>query len=169
MIEARLGKMPTTSVRRRTSLFSRSIDQSWRQRSYERPRALRYAGQQVAHEVGAAALPARARQRRRDRVDQAGVRVGGNQADAGKAAGNQAAQEGEPGGTVLARDDVESQRLPVAIAVDRDCVHDAGVDGAAALAALDLEPVQDEVRVGRAVERAGAELLDDRVQRLRQP
>jgi len=48
-------------------------------------------------------------------------------------------------------------------------VHDAGVDGAAALAALDLEPVQDEVRVGRAVERAGAELLDDRVQRLRQP
>jgi hypothetical protein len=29
-------------------------------------------------------------------------------------------------------------------------VHDAGVDGAAALAALDLERVQDEVRVGGA-------------------
>jgi hypothetical protein len=36
-------------------------------------------------------------------------------------------------------------------------VHDAGVDRAAALAALDDERVEDKVRVGSTVERAGAE------------
>jgi hypothetical protein len=78
-------------------------------------------------------------------------------------------QEGEPGGTVLAGDDVEAERLAEAVPVDRDRVHDAGVDGAAALAALDLERVQDKVRVGRAVGRADAEVLDDLIETLRQP
>ena len=48
-------------------------------------------------------------------------------------------------------------------------MHHAGRDGPAALATLDLERVQDEVGVGRTVERTGAEVLDDRVQRLGQP
>ena len=139
MTAARFGKMPTTSVRRRISLLSRSSElllQSWRQCSFgklvkasrsaaassssaaasgkrvlelvddpavllddrlrvglsedrpdhrrdERLRALGDARQQVAHEVRAAALPAGAGQRRRDRVDETGVRVRADQPDAG--------------------------------------------------------------------------------------
>jgi hypothetical protein len=64
-------------------------------------RALGDAGQQVAHEVRAAALPAGARQRGCDRVDQAGVRVRADQLHAGQAARDQATHEGESGGAVL--------------------------------------------------------------------
>jgi hypothetical protein len=91
------------------------------------------------------------------------VRVRGDELDPGEASRDERAQEGEPGGTVLLRDHVEAERLAEAVAVDGDRVHGAGVDRATALAALDLERVQDEVRVGRAVERAGAEVLDDHV------
>ena len=55
-------------------------------------------------------------QRRRDRVDEARVRVRGDELDAGEAAGDQAAQEGEPGGAVLGGDDVEAERLAEAVA-----------------------------------------------------
>jgi hypothetical protein len=40
-------------------------------------------------------------------------------------------------------------------------VHDADIDRAAALAALNLERVQDQVRVRHPVARPGAEVLDD--------
>src|ERR671935_81077 len=50
---------------------------------------------------------------------------------------------GGPGSTVLRGDHVESARLAEAVAVDGDRVHDAGIDGPAALAALNLERVQD--------------------------
>ena len=165
MTAARSGKMPTTSVRRRISLLSRSSGlfyQIWRQcslgkrgegeqvgaglveqlggggeallelvhdarvllvdrvgvglvedrahqRRHEALRALGDAGQQVAHEVRAAALPARARQRRGDRVDEPGVGVGGDQLHAGQAARDQAAQERQPGGAVLGGDDVQAE------------------------------------------------------------
>ena len=131
--------------------------------------ALRDAGEQVAHEVRAAALRRSAGQRGGDRVDEAGVSVRGDQADAAEAPSDQAAQEGEPGGAVLAGDDVEAERLPEAVGVDSDRVHHAGVDGAAALATLHLGRVHDQIRVGGAVERAGAKVLDDRVERLREP
>ena len=114
-------------------------------------------------------LPTRPRQRGRDRVDEPGVSIRGDELDAGETAGDERAQEGEPGGAILGGDDVEPERLPEAVAVDGDRVHDAGVDRPAALPALDLERVQDEVRVGRAVERARAEVLDDPVQRFRKP
>jgi len=119
--------------------------------------------------VGAAALPARSGQGGLNRVDEAGVRVRGHELDAGEAAGDERAQEGEPGRPVLLRDDVQAERLAVALGVDGDGVHDAGVDRAAALTALDHERIQDEVRIRGALERAGAEVLDDRIERLGQP
>jgi hypothetical protein len=97
------------------------------------------------------------------------VRVRGDEPDAGEAAGDERAQEGEPGRPVFARDDVEAERLAEAVAVDCDRVHDAGVNGATPFAALDLERVQDEVRVRRSVERAGTGVLDDLIERPRQP
>ena len=108
----------------------------------------------------ATALPGGAGKRGRDRVDETGVRVRGDQPDAGEAACDQAPEEGEPGGAVLLGDDVEPERLAVAVPVDGDRVHDARVDGASALAALDDERVQGQVRVGRPVERPRAEVLD---------
>jgi hypothetical protein len=138
-------------------------------RRHERLGALRHPGQQVAHEVRPAALPGRAGQRRRDRVDEAGVRVRADQADTAEAAGDERAQEGEPGRAVLARDDVEAERLAQAVAVDADRVHDADVDRAAALAALHDERVEGDVRVRGAVERPAAEVLDDLIEALRQP
>src|SRR5439155_15011294 len=74
-----------------------------------------------------------------------------------------------PGGAVLAGDDVETERLTDAVPVDADRVDDADVDGPAALAALDDQRVEGDVRVGGAVERPRAELLDDLVEALRQP
>src|SRR5712691_11959694 len=78
-------------------------------------RALGDAGQEVAGEVGATALPCGAGKRRRDRVDEAGVRVARDELDAGEAAGDETAQEGEPGRPVLAGDDVEAERLAEAV------------------------------------------------------
>ena len=71
-------------------------------RRYERLRALGDTREQVAHEVGAAALPARTRQRRCDRVDETGMRVRADELDAGEAARDQAAHVGKPGSAVLA-------------------------------------------------------------------
>src|SRR5439155_21694064 len=120
-------------------------------------------------EVGAAALPGRSSERGRDRVDQSGVRVRTDQLHTGEAARDQTTDVGEPGGAVLGGDDVEAKRLAEAVPVDADGVHDADVDRAAALAALDLERVEGDVRVGGAVERPRAEVLDDLIERLRQP
>jgi hypothetical protein len=75
----------------------------------------------------------------------------------------------EPGGAVLGGDDVEAERLAEALAVDADGVADADVDGSAALAALDDQRVEGEVGVGGAIERAGAVVLDDLIERLGQP
>src|SRR5205823_4743423 len=82
---------------------------------------------------------------------------------------DQATDERQPGGVVLGRDDIKAERLAEALGVDADRVHDADVDGAAALAALHHQRVQGHVSVGGAVERAGAEVLDDLVEALRQP
>jgi len=125
-------------------------------RRHERLGALRDAREQVAHEVRPAALPGRARQRRSDRVDETGMRVRADQLDADEAARDQAADVGQPGGAVLADDDVETERLAEAVPVDTDGVHDAGVARAATLAALDQQRVERHLRVGRAFERACA-------------
>jgi hypothetical protein len=119
--------------------------------------------------VGATALPGSAGQGGGDRVHEARVGVRGHEAHALKAASDETPEEGEPGGAVLLRDDIEAERLAVAVTIDSDRVHDADVDGPAALAALHDQGVEDQVRVGAFRERAGAEILDDLVERLRQP
>ena len=53
--------------------------------------------------MGAAPLPAGAGQRRADRLGQAAVGIGGDQRDAGQAAGGQVAEERQPPGAVLGR------------------------------------------------------------------
>jgi hypothetical protein len=116
-----------------------------------------------------AALPARARECRCDRVDEAGMRVGADKLDAGEAACDQAAHVGEPGGAVLAGDDVEAERLTETVPVDPDRVDDAGVDGAAAFTALHDQSVQGDVDVRSAIQRPGTEVLDDLVEALREP
>src|SRR5512144_1260917 len=73
--------------------------------------------------------------------------VRGRQADAAQAAGDQGAQEGQPGGAVLGSDDVQAERLAEAVAVDTNRVHYADVDGAAAFAALDHQRVERHVDV----------------------
>ena len=97
------------------------------------------------------------------------MRVRADELDAGESARDQSAHVGEPGGAVLPGDDVEAERFAEAVPVDADGVHDTGVDRPAALTALDLKRVEGHLRVGRPVERAGAEILDDLVERLRQP
>src|SRR2546430_17305968 len=97
------------------------------------------------------------------------MRVARHKTDAAEAARNERGEEGKPGGAVLAGDDVETERLAEAVPVDADGVDDADVDRPAALPALDDQRIERQVRVGGAVERPGAELLDDRVERLRQP
>ena len=72
--------------------------------------ALGHAGEQVAHEVGAAALPGGARAAwRRSRRRGRGARRELTSLHAGEAAGDEAAQEREPGGAVLGGDDVEAR------------------------------------------------------------
>jgi hypothetical protein len=89
------------------------------------------------------------------------MRVRADQTDAAEAARDQTADEREPGRSVLGRDDIEAERLAEAILVDADRVHDADVDRAATLPALDHERVQGQVRERRAIQRPGAEVLDD--------
>src|SRR5712691_2008847 len=138
------------------------------ERGDERLRGLGHARLQVADEVRAAVLPGGALERRRDRVDEAGVGVRGDEEDAGEAARDEPPEEGEPTGAILLGDDLEAERLPVAVAVDADRVDDADVDRLPALAAADDEGVEHQVGVGSAIERPGAEVLDQLVQRLRQ-
>ncbi len=57
----------------------------------------------------------------------------------------------------------------VAVSVDGDAVDDADVDDPAAVAALELERVEHQVRVGRPGKRARTEVLDELVKRLCQP
>ena len=53
-----------------------------------------------------------------DRIDEPGVGVARDETDAGEPSGDEAAQEGGRGGAVLLGDDVEAERLAVALAVD---------------------------------------------------
>jgi hypothetical protein len=97
------------------------------------------------------------------------MRVRADQPHACEPTSDQAAQEGEPGGAVLGGNDVEAERPAEAVPVDADRVHNADVDRAAALPALDHQRVQRHVRVRSALERPGAEVLDDLVEALGEP
>jgi hypothetical protein len=60
-------------------------------------------------------LPTGAGQGGADRVDQPGVRIGGDQCDAGQAAGDQVSEERQPAGTVLGGGDVQAEDFPIGI------------------------------------------------------
>ena len=67
--------------------------------------------------MGAAPLPIGAGKGSADRLDQPAVGVGGDQADAGEAAGDQVAEERQPAGAVLGGGHLQAEDLPVAVGV----------------------------------------------------
>jgi hypothetical protein len=112
--------------------------------------------------VGAAPLPGRAGQVRRDRLDQPGVGVGGDQADPGQAAGDEVGEELVPRRhrfRLVATRRPEDLAVPVAVDPGGD-QHD-GVDHPAAFADLHRQRVRGHERErARLVQGAVAELLD---------
>jgi hypothetical protein len=130
------------------------VEDRAQQRQHPRLGALGHLGRQVAG--GAAALPTRAGQGRADSLDQAGVAVGGDQPDAGKAVGEEAAQERQPAGAVLTAGHVQAQHLTLAVRVDPDCEQRVDQDGPAELADLDRQGVQSQERVRAGVGAAGS-------------
>jgi hypothetical protein len=114
--------------------------------------------------VGAAPLPAGARQGRADRLGQAAVGVGGDQRHAGQAAGGQVAEERQPAGAVLGGGDLQPEDLPVPVSVHAGREQGVHADDAAALSDLQHQRVGGEERVRAGVQRPGPEVLHHRVQ-----
>jgi hypothetical protein len=110
--------------------------------------------------VRAAALPGRAGQGRPDRGDQPVVGVGGDQRDAGQAAGGQVAEEPEPAGAVLGGGHLQAQDLPVSIGVHARGNQGVHVHHPPALTHLEHQGVRGHKGVGAGIERAAAELRD---------
>ena len=127
---------------------------------------LRHPGQQAAHEVGSAALPARAGEDRGDGLLEAEVVIGDDQANAGATPGDQTAQEAGPGRAIFGGEDLDAQDLAVAVGVDAGRDGRADVDHAATIPAALGEGVDPNVGGGTAVEGAVAELVDHPVQAL---
>lgn len=128
-------------------------------------------------QVGAAALPRGAGQRRADRGDQTAVGIGDDQLHPGQAAGAQAAQERQPAGAVLLRAHVAAEDFAVPLGVDADRDQAGDVDGAAVFADFHRQRVQRHERVMALSRGRPAERFHLRVQvlghlrdlRLRQP
>ena len=111
--------------------------------------------------MGAAALPGRSGQVRRDRLDQTLVGVGGDEADAGETAGDEVGEELVPGRGGLAGRDAHAQDLPAPVRVDTRGDEDDGVDHAAAFADLHRQGVGGDERERPGIpERTVAELVD---------
>lgn len=70
--------------------------------------------------------------------------------DAGQAAGDQGAQEGQPAGAVLGGGPVQAEDVAVAVRVDADCDQCVDVDDAAALADLLGQGIDPDEGVGAA-------------------
>jgi hypothetical protein len=211
---SRLGKIPTTSVRRRISRLRRSLGlllQIWRQISLgnavnarmsarapsrcsatagslscqpvQDPVELGVDGLGVGlvvhrvqqrldppplglggdrHEVrgvvGAAPLPRRGGQGRPDRVDQAGVGIGGDQRDPGQARATRSRKNPNQPAPDSAVATADPEDLAVPVGVDAGGDHDRNLDDPTALADLDRQRVRghEQVRAG-SVQRAGAE------------
>src|SRR5207237_3296070 len=92
-------------------------------RGYQLLRTLRYQRRRIAHEMGSAALPARALEYRRDRSLQALVRIARHEFDAVQSTRYQAPKEGMPEGTILAGSHVEPEQLPLAVMIADDSDH----------------------------------------------
>lgn len=80
---------------------------------HHRLRALGHPGEQAPHEVRPTSLPSCTRQHGGNRLAQPLVAVGDDELHAGEAAGNQAAQEGQPPGTIFAGHEVKPEHLPL--------------------------------------------------------
>ena len=129
------------------------------------PHALGRHAHQVRGVVRAATLPGRAGQVRRDGFDQARVRVAGDQAHAGQAAGCQVGEELVPRGTGFAGGHAQAEDLAVPVSVDPDRDQRDGVDHPAPFADLHRECVRGHERErSRLGQRPVAELLHDLVQ-----
>ncbi|ABW12476.1 hypothetical protein Franean1_3064 [Parafrankia sp. EAN1pec] len=113
-------------------------------------------------------LPRRTGQGRPDRVDQSPVGIGGHQPHPGQATGDQAPEERQPAGTVLAGHDVEAEDLPVPVTVDPDREQAVHVDHTAVLTDLHRQRVRLDEPVRTGVQRPGPERLDLGVEVLRQ-
>ena len=120
--------------------------------------------EQVAHEMGAAALPDGARQHGGDGGVEALVGVGDHQGHPRQAPGHQAPQERRPPRSGLGGEHVDAQDLPVPVAVDAAGHGTGDVDDAASLAHLLGQGVDGHIGVGPGVERPGAEGLHPGVQ-----
>jgi len=114
--------------------------------------------------VGAAALPAGAGQVRADRVDESGVRVGGDQRDSGQAAGDEVFEEGVPPGAGLGGGGGHAEDLAVSVGVDAGGHHHRDLDHPAALADLHRQRVSGQERVRAGVEGSFAEVADQGVE-----
>ena len=91
---------------------------------------------------------------------QAAVGVGGDQRDAGQAAGGQVAEERQPAGAVFGGGDLQAEDLPVPVGVHAGREQGVHVDDAAALADLQHQRVRGDERVRPGVQRPGPEVLD---------
>ena len=113
--------------------------------------------------MGAAPLPRGAGQGRPDRVDEAGVRVGGHQAHGsglGQAAGDQVPEERQPPGVGLGSGGVHPEDLPVPLGAHTGGDHDRDLDHPAVLADLHHQRVGGHERVRAGVQGPGAERGD---------
>jgi hypothetical protein len=113
------------------------VEDGAQQGQHPRLGALGHLGRQVASVVGAAPLPACAGQGRADGLEEAGVALGGDQLDAGKAAGDQATQERQPAGAVLTAGHVQAEDLALPIAAHAHGQQRVDQDGPAELADLE--------------------------------
>jgi hypothetical protein len=106
-----------------------------------------------------APLPSGAGQGSADRLDQAAVGVGGDQADAGEAAGNQVSEEREPAGAVLSAAHLQAEDLPVAVGVHPGREQGVDVHRATTLPHLHHQRVGGDEGVRPGVQRSSAERL----------
>jgi hypothetical protein len=114
--------------------------------------------------MGPAPLPAGAGQGRADRGHELAVRVGGDQLDAGQAAGGQVPEEPRPPRAVLGGGDLQAQDLPVPVGVDPGGEQRVDAGDPAALADFQHQGVRGQERIGPGVQRPGPERLHLRVQ-----
>lgn len=110
--------------------------------------------------MGSAPLPTGAGHGGADRLDQAGVRVAGDQRDAGQAERDQVSEERQPTGTVLGAGDLQPEDLPLLVVVHADRHQRVDVDRAPALTHLQHQRVGGEEGVRAGIQRPGAERLD---------
>ena len=127
---------------------------------------LGHSGEQVGHEVGAAALPAGPSKHRGDGVLQPLVGIGGYQLHPAEAPSGQRPQEGQPERAVLAGPHVHTQDLTLPFGIDPRRHHHADVDDATALPNLLRQAVQPHVGVGTTVQGPTQETLHHFVQLL---